>query len=139
MTDAPLDDWSGVKTDDAGRVTVVSLYTNGLSGAIPPELGYLASLERLDLGENRLSGSIPPELGDLTRLTTLSLHTNSLSGTIPESFLQLKRLQRLVLRNNSLCVPRTSAFTVWLAGLNYEDTGDFEACSGSGAPAGSRG
>lgn len=83
-----------------------------------------------------IGGLVPPELGDLARLTTLSLHTNSLSGTIPESLLQLKRLERLVVRNNSLCVPRTSAFTAWLAGLDYEDTGDFEACDASAAAAG---
>ena len=37
-------------------------------GSIPPELGQLNNLQKLDLDGNRLSGSIPPELGQLTNL-----------------------------------------------------------------------
>ena len=42
MSDAPLDEWHGVSADDNGRVTVLDLYMNGLSGEIPLELGNLA-------------------------------------------------------------------------------------------------
>ena len=52
-TDAPLSAWYGVTTDERGRVTGLELNDNGLSGPIPPELGRLATLRVLDLGENR--------------------------------------------------------------------------------------
>ena len=42
--------------------------TNQLSGVIPPELGNLGDLKRLDLSSNQLFGEIPPELENLTKL-----------------------------------------------------------------------
>ena len=44
------------------------LSNNRLNGSIPPELGDLASLQRLYLYSNRLSGSIPTALENLTAL-----------------------------------------------------------------------
>ena len=52
----PLDEWHGVRTDTAGRVTT------------------------LDLSENRLMGEIPAALGSLTRLELLRLSWNGLTG-----------------------------------------------------------
>ena len=51
-TDAPLAEWYGVTTDGEGRITELDLSDNGLSGAIPPELARIESLEVLDLSEN---------------------------------------------------------------------------------------
>ena len=73
LSDAPIGEWYGVRTDDNGRVTWLFLYENRLSGEIPPELGNLANLETLGLSNNRLSGEIPPELGSLANLEDLSL------------------------------------------------------------------
>ena len=52
LSAAPLGEWFGVVTDSNGRVTSLALTGNGLSGEIPPALGRLASLERLDLGSS---------------------------------------------------------------------------------------
>ena len=41
----------------------LSLYSNQLSGPLPPQLGDLGSLEALYLDTNELSGPLPPELG----------------------------------------------------------------------------
>ncbi|CAN0274063.1 unnamed protein product, partial [Ectocarpus fasciculatus] len=49
-------------------------------GAIPPELGNLATLQRLNLRRNQLSGAIPAQLGALHKLTWLDLYDNYLSG-----------------------------------------------------------
>ncbi len=38
LTDAPLQDWHGVRANDEGRVWSLYLGSNGLSGSIPPEL-----------------------------------------------------------------------------------------------------
>ena len=59
LTDAPLEDWHGVDTDDYGRVNELLLYDNNLSGHIPSELGNLTNLEESDLGKNHLTGQIP--------------------------------------------------------------------------------
>ncbi|CAN0442492.1 unnamed protein product, partial [Pylaiella littoralis] len=48
-------------------------------GPIPPELGKLAVLKELWLGQNQLTGTIPPELGNLAALTDLNLFGNHLS------------------------------------------------------------
>ena len=80
-TTAALSAWHGVQTDANGRVTHVDLYQNGLSGAIPAELGDLANLEELELDNN------------------------SLSGTIPGTFLGLSQLLFLDIRSTNLCAP----------------------------------
>ena len=68
LSDAPLGEWYGVATDDAGRVTVLWPTANDLSGEIPAELGSLSNLEWLFLADNKLSGEIPAELGSLSNL-----------------------------------------------------------------------
>ena len=44
LSDAPLGEWEGVTTNDDGRVVVLYLSNNFLSGEIPPELGSLSDL-----------------------------------------------------------------------------------------------
>ena len=73
LSDKPLDQWHGVTTNEQGRVLGLNLWSNRLSGSIPPELGNLSKLVLLELGLNRLSGVIPLELGDLPRLAWLGL------------------------------------------------------------------
>ena len=106
LSEAPLGEWFGVVTDRNGWVTSLALPGNGLRGAIPPALGRLASLQRMDLGDrwdpearqwvdNELSGGIPPELADLTNLQELDLGGNELSGEIPPELGRLASLERL--------------------------------------------
>ncbi len=54
----------------------------GLLRSIPPELGNLVNLERLDLSGNGLTGVIPPELGRLAKLEVLWLVGTRLQGTV---------------------------------------------------------
>ena len=102
LTDAPLDEWRGVKTDASGRVRELYLPNDGLTGEIPPELGNLASLERLELDYNALTGEIPPELGNLANLEGLELHDNALTGEIPPELGNLASLEWLWLSDNGL-------------------------------------
>ena len=83
LTEAPLSEWHGVTTDDAGRVVRLDLRYNRGSGTLPPAIGQLAELEVLNLAGNGLSGEIPAELGKLSQLRILHLEQNSLSGSIP--------------------------------------------------------
>ena len=116
LTDAPLADWYGVTTDERGRVLEVVLsgewdseahgyVHHGLAGPIPPELGNLASLQRLELSMNQLSGPIPPELGNLASLEYLELDRNELTGPIPPELGNLASLQYLELSQNQLTGP----------------------------------
>ena len=62
----PLTEWYGVETDDAGRVTILALVDNELTGPIPETLGQqLNSLQVLYLGYNELTGCIPLALQDV--------------------------------------------------------------------------
>ncbi len=105
LSDRPLDEWHGVYADHDGRVAYISLFDNGLTGPVPPEIGQLTALIYLDLGSNELSGSLPPELGDLTNLQTLSLNHNKLSGALPRELGNLARLESLSLQGNALSDP----------------------------------
>ena len=103
LTDAPLGEWYGVRTDASGRVVQVVLrgrwdgeaqqyVPHGLTGPIPPELGSLTNLQSLNLERNDLFGPIPPELGSRASLTQLSLAYNQLTGPIPTELANLTKL-----------------------------------------------
>ena len=102
LTDAPLYQWHGVSAGANGRVMLLYLGSNQLSGQIPAELADLTSLEALFLSDNRLSGEMPEELGSLTNLHTLELNGNQLTGRIPEELGSLTNLEILDLRSNRL-------------------------------------
>ena len=82
------------------RLQRLNLAGNALSGPIPPELGALSHLTELRLGLNRLKGPIPTELGQLTNLTVLELgrgQGNQLTGEIPDALTRLRNLKQLYL------------------------------------------
>ena len=101
LSDAPLDEWEGVRTNDDGRVTELDLFSNGLSGEIPAELGSLSNLRVLRLSSNELSGEIPAELGSLSNLLFLVLSYNELSGEIQAELGSLSNLTEMHLNRNA--------------------------------------
>ena len=64
-------DWELVGCDGGGRVKVLALSFNNMSGALPAAVGRLERLEDLDLEYNRLAGSIPAAVFNLTALVEL--------------------------------------------------------------------
>ncbi len=96
-----LKSWKGIETED-GRVTALELNHSGLKGTLPPELGNLEKLERLNLRFNQLSGRILQELGNLKNLELLDLKDNGLAGEIPVELSGLNRLGTLNLSENNL-------------------------------------
>ncbi len=97
LSDAPLNLWYGVRTDDNGRITSLGLSNNNLTGLLPAEIGNLTNLESLYLSGNSLTGPLPHSITALTRLRGVSLH------------------------DTGVCVPANRAFQVWLAHLNRGD------------------
>ena len=126
LTTAPLGEWHGIDVDEEGRVTIIALRENRLTGSLPPELanltnlkvlllqynqitgeipawlGTLRHLEEIDLGRNKLAGSIPPELGGLSELDRLLLGRNQLNGRIPVELGNLPKLTSLSVVANKL-------------------------------------
>lgn len=74
--------WYGI-TCETGHVTRLSLPSNNLSGALPPEIGNLTALKRLFLWDNAVT-ALPPEIGNLTVLEHLYLDYNVLDIIPPE-------------------------------------------------------
>ncbi|GJN37356.1 hypothetical protein PR202_gb26298 [Eleusine coracana subsp. coracana] len=86
----------------------------GISGAIPAEIGKLASLRMLYLWANQLTGSIPAEMGGCASLESLDLSEtapslvrfrasgNHLAGNIPPQVGRLTSLSFLDLGSNRL-------------------------------------
>ncbi len=83
----------------------LTLYWNRLSGPIPAEIGNLSHLQWIDLGGSRLTGQLPSWLGDLDKLTYLSLWGNRFDGEIPKTLGALSALHTLDVRDNRLTGP----------------------------------
>ena len=97
LSGEPLSEWYGVTTDANGRVTILSLSANGLTGTIAAELGVLT-----------------------THLTGLYLNDNELTGPIPAALANLAQLQVFDISNTGLCAPSDAAFQAWLATINFQ-------------------
>ena len=100
LSEEPLNDWRGVRTNEWGRVVELFLASNNLRGRIPSELGKLAKLEKLFLGYLLLTDPIPPEIGELTALKELFLwgkFLEKIPGPIPPELGRLANLERLYL------------------------------------------
>ena len=115
-TDEPLSAWSGVQTDDSGRVVGLSLSDNNLQGALHSSIGLLDQLVKLDLSRNWITGSIPSELGDLSLLRDLALSVNGFSGRLPWQLGQLDSLRTLKVAATSL----SGLVPAYFAGLELE-------------------
>lgn len=93
--------WYGVSCDpDNQYVTALNLSNNGLSGALPTELGNLTDLQFLGLNASQLT-NLPAVLGQLTNLQGLYLGDNYLTD-IPNELAKSTKLAELSLQGNQL-------------------------------------
>jgi serine/threonine protein kinase/Leucine-rich repeat (LRR) protein len=76
--------WEGITCSNNGVVTEVLLPSRGLQGRIPPSLGNLTGLQRLNLSCNSLYGNLPPELVFSSSSSILDVSFNHLSGPLQE-------------------------------------------------------
>jgi Leucine-rich repeat (LRR) protein len=88
---------------DVTELKHLDLTNTRVIGTVPLGIFSLPSLESLYLGGNLgLSWTIPPQIGNLTHLNRLELHSSGLHGTIPNEISHLKRLAFLSLGYNKL-------------------------------------
>ncbi len=84
--------WHGVFCVPAenGRWSVfdLGLFDNHLAGEIPPAIGQLKHLEKIDLGQNQLRGGVPDAMAEMKHLKSLVLLRNALSGMLPDSLIR---------------------------------------------------
>ena len=82
--DTAIASWDGVSVSGTpGRVRGLDLSGEGLTGAIPEDIGDLYELTELDLSDNSLTGDIPEEMGWLYNLEEVRLSGNTLTGCLP--------------------------------------------------------
>ncbi|CAM0951424.1 unnamed protein product [Alopecurus aequalis] len=116
LSPSVLADWNESNGDVCGftgvacdrwrqHVIRLSLGDMNISGGIPPVIGNLTGLTRLDMSSNFLTGPIPAELSKLRRLLVLDLGRNQLSGGIPPSLSKLASMYYLSLKDNRLSGP----------------------------------
>jgi PKD repeat protein len=89
--------WYGVTSDANGHIIELELPDNDLMGVLPPEIGDLTYLKKLNLSRNNISGQIPHSIGSLAQLEYLHLFFNSLNGDIPIEIWNLSNLKQLYL------------------------------------------
>ena len=102
LSHEPLSEWFGVETDQAGKVVVLSLGDNNLTGEIPGLLAELDDLVTLDLSGNALSGEIPWDLRELQQLRDLVLNDNAIEGLLPGGLGSMAELRYLHIGDNTL-------------------------------------
>ncbi|KAL3729705.1 hypothetical protein ACJRO7_026787 [Eucalyptus globulus] len=84
------------------RVTILDLGYKNLSGVVPPHIGNLSFLRRVNLENNSFHAKIPPHFGRLLRLQELFLNNNLFSGEIPWNLSYCPNLLTLDLGFNML-------------------------------------
>ncbi|KAH7836949.1 hypothetical protein Vadar_007776 [Vaccinium darrowii] len=102
-------DWVGVTCGKLHRrVAALDLPNMGLIGTIPPHLGNLSFLVRLNITNNGFYGDLSEELANIRRLQYIDVKLNNFSGQIPQWFGVFPKLVHLNVANNSFSsfVPR---------------------------------
>jgi hypothetical protein len=113
---------------------LLNLGDNGLTGAVPPEIGHLKGLTQLNLSLNSLRGEVPQAIGNLTNLEVLDLSSNRLTGEIPRALESLHFLSYFNVSKNDLDgpVPAGGQFCTFPSS-SFAGNSRMEAAAGAGA------
>ena len=104
----------------------LSLYGNKLSGPIPAELSKFNDLRDLYLNDNAgISGRLPPELGYTGGLEYFTIDHTNVSGHLPLTFANLD-LTSFYFDGDGVCIP--AALEAWLDSIP-EKGNEYELCT----------
>ena len=81
-TDKPVSEWYGIKTNEEGYITEISLPSNNLTGTLPQDMQNLRHAAILDLSNNAIEGSLE-HLELATGYVSIDLSNNNFSGKFP--------------------------------------------------------
>lgn len=102
MHEAHECDWNALSLpcNSQQMLSGILLSNVNLQGSIPPELGLLTHLQKLDLSQNDLGGEMPTTFGQLSGLKVANLSQNKIKGWLPNNLSFLSRLEALDLSIN---------------------------------------
>jgi Leucine-rich repeat (LRR) protein len=95
----PVDSWYGITVRN-GRVQVISLFANNLTGMFPASLADLDDLRELWVHFNNLSGDIPAGWDAMTLLEVLYINDNQLTGPVPAEWGNFAHMREFYSNNN---------------------------------------
>ena len=90
----------GVKCN-AGHITAINLFENGLTGSIPDAMTSMTYLEDWEMAGNQLNGTLPA-LSGFTRLVEFDMAGNALTGSLPGLGANMKVLRTLSAWDNKV-------------------------------------
>ncbi|CAL4987287.1 unnamed protein product [Urochloa decumbens] len=96
----------------------LQLSQNHLISVLPSTIGLLKNLQALWIDGNKLSGIIPPTIGNLTQLQLITFDNNNFQGPLPVSIRNLQQLSSANLSNNAFTGPFPKEFFN-LSSLSY--------------------
>jgi hypothetical protein len=110
--------WQGV-TCNGGRISLLKLYNQGLSGSIPVDVGLLYDMTYFRVYTNGLGGSLPSSIGNWTGLTYINIGSNSLVGSLPFSIGKWTGLKSFYASDNQLVGALPSSIGTWKSLNNF--------------------
>ena len=110
--------WSESICDENGKLRILDWSGHGLENSIPPELGLLVNLKKINLSGNSLVGGIPRSIGALVNLEVLNLKGNFLSNPLPWELSWCSNLVDLDLSENEFTMGLPDVISE-MKGLRY--------------------
>ncbi|KAJ1437405.1 Serine/threonine-protein kinase, active site [Sesbania bispinosa] len=103
--------WEGITCNISnGRVMYLILEDLTLAGTVPPSIGNLTFLTRLNIRNSSFHGEFPQEVGHLLYLQHLNISYNSFGGSIPSNLSHCIKLSVLSAGHNKF----TGTIPAWI-------------------------
>ena len=113
LSDKPIDEWEGVKTNEEGRVIALRIAGDNVRGIFPAEMGGLTELEQLFISARDcdVPDVIPAEIGKLTKMHSLSItvHTRKQDKPVLPDLSALVNLEKLYVKGFGGAIPENIA------------------------------
>ena len=104
LTDAPLEEWQGIRIRN-DRVVDVELKSFDVNGVFPNSILDITSLETFEVRNGTITGGLPTGLAQLEKLDRFIMQNCGLTGSIPDDFGLYPAMGTYILDRNSLSGP----------------------------------